>query len=140
MDNQAEDVMGSLLKEYLNVTQKEDEHPSDTNGTEHTSTYEKDSCMEDVTDSKNNDSNHDPENGNLTSESSPQSSVKEPEDEPQNKNNSEDEPQNKNNSEENENTITITKVQHFKNVVAIVDPPRGGLHPTVSNIFLLDSS
>ena len=27
-------------------------------------------------------------------------------------------------------------VQHFKNVVAIVDPPRGGLHPTVSNTKL----
>lgn len=28
-------------------------------------------------------------------------------------------------------------VQRFKNVVAIVDPPRGGLHPTVSNTQLL---
>lgn len=26
-----------------------------------------------------------------------------------------------------------TPVQHFKNVVAIVDPPRAGLHPTVSD-------
>lgn len=27
-----------------------------------------------------------------------------------------------------------TPVQHFKNVVAIVDPPRAGLHPTVSDL------
>lgn len=33
----------------------------------------------------------------------------------------------------------ITPVQHFKNVVAIVDPPRAGLHPTVIKLLRTNS-
>lgn len=36
-------------------------------------------------------------------------------------------------SQQSCNLASATSVQHFKNVVAIVDPPRVGLHPTVSS-------
>lgn len=40
-------------------------------------------------------------------------------------------------SQQFSSSASAKSVQHFKNVVAIVDPPRVGLHPTVSsNLFM----
>ncbi|KAK3206012.1 hypothetical protein Dsin_020058 [Dipteronia sinensis] len=114
----AEDVMGSLLKEYVSVPEKLDEHASETSNKEITTAEEKDSIMEDVRDTEES-SCHDPENGMVASESSV---------------NSGNEPQiqlEKTCKSEDGNS----SVQQFKNVVAIVDPPRGGLHPTVIKVL-----
>lgn len=121
--------MGSLLKEYHSQTQ--DEVPNESeNGNKVTSTNgEKDISAENVQDpegilgqsSENiaepaECSNPELENANPASEC-PEDGLKKPVTEPQN------------GISENENTSART----FKNVVAIVDPPRSGLHPTVSN-------
>ncbi|KAJ0084899.1 hypothetical protein Patl1_30710 [Pistacia atlantica] len=110
----AEDVMGSLLREYLNVPQKQDEHAFESNDKETATTEENDSSVDNVLHSEGS-SGHEPENGVSPSECS-ESGGKEPQNQVQ-----------KSCTSEDENSF----VQQFKNVVAIVDPPRGGLHPTV---------
>ncbi|KAM7527920.1 hypothetical protein LguiB_031330 [Lonicera macranthoides] len=110
----AEDVMGSLLKEYLNLTQQQDELPkgSQTNGEETTMDEEKYNSV---------DKTANPE------DSSPGLELKNGEDVIGCL---------KNEGENFENQLQTNKSeptasQQFKNVVAIVDPPRVGLHPTV---------
>ncbi|PKI51978.1 hypothetical protein CRG98_027630 [Punica granatum] len=80
----AEDVMGSLLKEYLDVPQKQDEPSAESSDKELTSIEKKGS--------------EEQESGNQENPSSEAEGA---------------------------------SCRQFKNVVAIVDPPRGGLHPTV---------
>ncbi|KAL5718905.1 hypothetical protein ACHQM5_011759 [Ranunculus cassubicifolius] len=70
----AEDVMGSLLKEYLSVSNKQKETPNSTD-----------------------------QDGNSKTEE----------------------------ESEEKNGITVTSEPQYKNIVAIVDPPRAGLHPVV---------
>lgn len=115
---QAEDVMGSLLKEYLNLTQQQDELPkgSQTNGEETTMDEEKDNSVDKTTNPE--DSNTGLKNGADVTGCL------------------------KNEGENLENQLQTSKSeptarQQFKNVVAIVDPPRVGLHPTVSTNFSL---
>lgn len=103
---QAEDVMGSLLKEYLNVP-KEQDNVSSTPATNIEEVSEGRVC-------------HETENGEQASQCS-ENDNQEGESEAQ-----------KGGGSENGNTL----VQQFKNVVAIVDPPRAGLHPTVRIILL----
>ncbi|KAL5831168.1 hypothetical protein ACOSQ4_016522 [Xanthoceras sorbifolium] len=114
----AEDAMGSLLKEYVSVPQKQDEHASETSNREVITSEEKDSSMDNIRDTEES-SNHDPENGIVASECS-ENSGKEPQSLPQKTCNSED---------------GNSSGKQFKNVVAIVDPPRGGLHPTVIKVL-----
>ncbi|XP_044468437.1 zinc finger CCCH domain-containing protein 24 isoform X1 [Mangifera indica] len=109
----AEDVMGSLLREYLNVPEKQGDHVFKSNDKEIATTEEKDSSLDNVLHSEGS-SVHEPENGVGTSECE-ESSRKEPQNQVQK------------GCTEDENS----SVRQFKNVVAIVDPPRGGLHPTV---------
>ncbi|KAM4083739.1 hypothetical protein ACB094_08G079200 [Castanea mollissima] len=106
----AEDVMGSLLKEYLNVPQKPDEisNTSENSDKENTTAGEKDTSIDAVLDPEES-SSHD-----LINNKKAGSQLQ------------------KNCTSESGNT----SVQQFKNVVAIVDPPRVGLHPIVS--YMLD--
>lgn len=107
---QAEDVLGSLLKEYLNVPNEQVNVPS-TSGT----------SMEEVSEGCVRHETENGEQASLSSENDKQ----------------EDETKVQKGSEsENGNTL----VQQFKNVVAIVDPPRAGLHPTVRIILSIISS
>ncbi|KAJ4726020.1 zinc finger CCCH domain-containing protein 24-like [Melia azedarach] len=115
----AEDVMGSLLKEYLNPPQKQDEHASDSSNKEITTAEEKDSFKDNVIENEGGSSGVDPENGVGASECS-EGGGKEPQSQLQKSCTSED---------------GNFSVQQFKNVVAIVDPPRGGLHPTVIKVL-----
>lgn len=104
--------MGSLLKEYLSLPQKQDEISDTFQGKE-----DEMKCAEETIDSE--DSVLGPEgstcleneNGNSTNESQIQ----------------------KNSTSENRNAL----MHQFKNVVAIVDPPRVGLHPTVSKFIYI---
>jgi tRNA (uracil-5-)-methyltransferase len=93
MRKQAEQVMGSLLKEYLDVP-KEQADDSDV--------PEDNACP-------------DPGNGESASHHSENNNSEIENDVP------------KGSTSENGNTSR----KQFKNVVAIVDPPRAGLHPTV---------
>lgn len=118
---QAEDVMGSLLKEYLNAPQKLDEI-SDTSGTndkETTSAGEKDTLINKALDPKESTS-HDLVNNKNASDCS------------ENGGQEAESQLHRNCASESGNT----SVQQFKNVVAIVDPPRVGLHPIVSYMLL----
>lgn len=114
--------MGSLLREYLNVPEKQGDHVFKSNDKEIATTEEKDSSLDNVLHSEGS-SVHEPENGVGTSECE-ESSRKEPQNQVQK------------GCTEDENS----SVRQFKNVVAIVDPPRGGLHPTVRNMFFNFSS
>ncbi|KAJ1424355.1 (Uracil-5)-methyltransferase fami [Sesbania bispinosa] len=98
--SKAEDVMGSLLREYLNVPKEQVDDPNISE-----SGYD---ISEDSACPK-------PENGEMTSHC------------PENNNAEVGGDAQKGSSSENGNTSK----QQFKNVVAIVDPPRAGLHPTV---------
>lgn len=118
MDQQAEDVMGSLLKDYLNPLREEDEHASEGSNKEITIAEEKDSSRDNVPENEGC-SGQDPEN-DIADSNCPEGSGKEPQSQLQKDCTSEGN----------------SSVQPFKNVVAIVDPPRGGLHPTVSNTLL----
>ncbi|KAK3012402.1 hypothetical protein RJ639_012051 [Escallonia herrerae] len=109
----AEDVMGSLLKEYLNPPQKPDEVPNGSQRKEITLNEGRSTSLENVPD------NEDPcievktgegmcgciENGSQELAADQQETC----------------------ASEN----ATNSMQQFKNVVAIVDPPRVGLHPTV---------
>lgn len=112
--------MGSLLKEYLNVAQSQDEISiaSESNEKVTTMKEDKDISMDNVLDPEES-SSHEFEHGKDTSEFSE---------------NGKEELTNQlqeNRSSEGGSTSEL----QFKNVVAIVDPPRAGLHPTVSNIL-----
>lgn len=119
---QAEDVMGSLLKEYLNAPQNLDEI-SDTPGTsdkETTSAGEKDTSIDNNVLDPEESTSHDLVNNKNASDCS-ENGGQEAESQLQRNCTSE---------------IGNTSVQQFKNVVAIVDPPRVGLHPIVSYMLL----
>lgn len=111
--------MGSLLNEYFSLTQKEEQPDApESNDKDDTVAEGKDDSMDkEVTDK---DTIHEPGNGEHAS-SSPDSSIQEPENQVQKSCASED---------------AGLPLPQFKNVVAIVDPPRGGLHPIVSNNFI----
>lgn len=112
----AEDVMGSLLKEYLDVPQKPDEisNTSESSVKEITTAGEKDSSIDNVLDPEEN-SSHDLLNNKNASGCS------------ENGGQEAGSPLQRNCTSESGST----SVQQFKNVVAIVDPPRVGLHPVV---------
>jgi len=100
MREQAEQVIGSLLKEYLDVPKEQVDVPSICGSV---SDIPEDIACPDPGNGEN--ASHCSENNNLEIENEvPKDST----------------PENGN-----------TPVQQFKNVVAIVDPPRAGLHPTV---------
>lgn len=105
--------MGPLLKEYLNLPQKQDEIPnsSDTNDEEVTATDATDPAESSGVELKNSEGASEC-NRNGGQESHVQQSCT------------------------SENGTNI----QFKNVVAIVDPPRVGLHPTVSSGLFLCST
>ncbi|GMP88983.1 hypothetical protein CsSME_00040752 [Camellia sinensis var. sinensis] len=113
----AENVMGSLLKEYLNLPQKQDEiaNSSEKNNEEPVYIEEKGTSLDNTPDSEDSAS-LELENGK--SESGCVSSP-----------GLDNQPQNSCTSENN------TLTHQFKNVVAIVDPPRVGLHPTVIKVL-----
>ncbi|KAB5540683.1 hypothetical protein DKX38_013657 [Salix brachista] len=117
----AEDVIGSLLKDYLDVPQKEGEqlNASEIRDKDIATVEVNNAPMDDVLDSSKNPS-HDLGNGEGASGHS------------------------ENDGQEIQGQLQksctskegSTSMLHFKNVVAIVDPPRGGLHPTVSVVSL----
>ncbi|KAE9620553.1 putative tRNA (uracil(54)-C(5))-methyltransferase transcription factor C3H family [Lupinus albus] len=130
--SKAEDVMGSLLTEYLNVPKEEVDDPnisgSNIDGSEGSSCQEPNENGERVSllshcseiNSADNDASEAsasevPENGEKTTQCS------------ENDNAEIGSGVQKCSSSENGNS----SLQQFKNVVAIVDPPRAGLHPTV---------
>lgn len=104
MRKQAEQVMGSLLKEYLNVPKEQVDDPN---------------ISASVNDMPEDSACPEPGNGEKASNSS------------ENNNSGVENEVPKDSTSENENT----SMQQFKNVVAIVDPPRAGLHPTVRIIY-----
>ncbi|KAK8601505.1 hypothetical protein V6N13_058801 [Hibiscus sabdariffa] len=109
--SKAEDVIGSLLKEYLNVSEKQGQLSSvlESSEKETLSCEEKDSCTT---------------NAHNDGESSCQG--------PENHSSENDGKELQNQLQEcSTATDGNSLVQQFKNVVAIVDPPRMGLHPTV---------
>ncbi|KAL0369671.1 UNVERIFIED_CONTAM: Zinc finger CCCH domain-containing protein 24 [Sesamum angustifolium] len=109
----AEDVIGSLMKEYLSLPHKQDEtsEMSESKESEVVSADENISSADSVTRIEDKLSvEH--ENGSSAGKCS------------------KDEAQ----LEKHCTLESSTPVQQFKNVVAIVDPPRVGLHPTVSAI------
>lgn len=114
--HQAEDVMGSLLTEYLDDSQKQDDtlNPSDND--------EKQNCAaENQTTSVNNEA--DPKdclNEMNVDTDHACDSIKGEQD-----------------LQINNTKDGSAPKKHFKNVVAIVDPPRSGLHPVVSDIALI---
>lgn len=123
MMQQAEDVMRSLLEEYRTAPEKQDNDAIE--GSDKAivtdeekiivTDEEKAIIKEDDKPNPEESSSHEPENGKTACEGLE---------------NSKQELQKSSTSENRK-----SPVQCFKNVVAIVDPPRSGLHPTVSNIF-----
>ncbi|XP_028125956.1 zinc finger CCCH domain-containing protein 24 isoform X2 [Camellia sinensis] len=113
----AENVMGSLLKEYLNLPQKQDEiaNSSEKNNEEPVYIEEKGTSLDNTPDSEDSAS-LELENGKSESGCVSRPGL-------------DNQPQNSCTSENN------TLTHQFKNVVAIVDPPRVGLHPTVIKVL-----
>lgn len=105
--------MGSLLKEYTDMSKKQDEISHVP------SSVDRDVFTPDETSISTNNfsgSSHEPENGKNASGDS------------------------ENGCEECQSCKVDagkSSVPRFKNIVAIVDPPRVGLHPTVSDMLLL---
>lgn len=118
--------MGSLLREYLDDSRESDDSqerddPQEPDDILHTSD----------TDEKQIDTS---ENGtaSVINEMNPEISLNEVKmDTDHACDSNEGEPDTKNNCLTNDGFSSNAR-RHFKNVVAIVDPPRGGLHPTVS--------
>ncbi|XP_002530289.2 zinc finger CCCH domain-containing protein 24 isoform X1 [Ricinus communis] len=112
----AESVMASLLKEYLNEPQKQDEvsYAGETSDKDLTACEDKDTPVGNVVDTTEN-SSHELGNGKSDSRCS-EDGEQEHQIHPQDSCASKD---------------GTYSVPQFKNVVAIVDPPRNGLHPTV---------
>ncbi|KAL0390115.1 UNVERIFIED_CONTAM: Zinc finger CCCH domain-containing protein 24 [Sesamum calycinum] len=114
----AEDVIGSLMKEYLSLPHKQDEtsEMSESKESEVVSADKNISSADSVTRIEDNLSvEH--ENGSSAGKCS------------------KDEAQ----LEKHCTLESSTPVQQFKNVVAIVDPPRVGLHPTVIKVLRTQS-
>lgn len=124
--------MGSLLKEYLNASQKQDESQniSESGDKVSSTAEERDISTDNVQDPKGSLC-HSAENIAERGESSSHEveKVKTGSDSLEDGKPEPDSQVESNCTSENGNP----SVQCFKNVVAIVDPPRGGLHPTVSN-------
>ncbi|XP_062082066.1 zinc finger CCCH domain-containing protein 24 [Humulus lupulus] len=129
----AEDVMGSLLKEYMSATQLQDEFQISEGDVEVSSITEEKDILVDNAEDPERSSCHSSDNIQEPGESSSQElqnviiasecldrGPQEPDSQLQS-----------NCPSENGNPL----VQRFKNVVAIVDPPRGGLHPTVIKVI-----
>ncbi|KAK4408943.1 Zinc finger CCCH domain-containing protein 24 [Sesamum angolense] len=114
----AEDVIGSLMKEYLSLPHKQDEtsEMSESKESEVVSADENISSADSVTRIEDN-LRVEHENGSSAGKCS------------------KDEAQ----LEKHCTLESSTPVQHFKNVVAIVDPPRVGLHPTVIKVLRTQS-
>lgn len=114
----AEDVIGSLMKEYLSLPHKQDESSemSENKESEVVSVDRSISSADSVTRIEDNlIVEH--ENGSSAGKCS------------------KDEAQ----LQKHGTLESITPVQQFKNVVAIVDPPRVGLHPTVIKVLRTQS-
>ncbi|KAL8501476.1 hypothetical protein ACS0TY_020850 [Phlomoides rotata] len=112
----AEDVIGTLMKEYLSLAQKSDQNSdmSQSKQSEENSAEENLSSADPVHGTEDT-SSVDHENGSSASKSNDGTKL-------------------------DKNCVletSISPVQQFKNVVAIVDPPRVGLHPTVSDFEVL---
>lgn len=110
----AEDVMGSLLKEYLDTPQQQDEDPN-------SSANDEKQNEEADNDTISVDNESDPQKcleGESTEADHSHVSNKSTEDE-------------QNNGRSSTVDGCSTMGQRFKNIVAIVDPPRSGLHPIV---------
>lgn len=112
---QAEDVMRSLLEEYLTVPEKQVTNAIEGSGKaivtdekKIVATDEEISIIKDEKPNPEESSSHEPENGKTASDSI------------------------ENGMHELQQSCSSEKC--FKNIVAIVDPPRSGLHPTVSLI------
>ncbi|XVF68599.1 hypothetical protein PTKIN_Ptkin11bG0014800 [Pterospermum kingtungense] len=114
--SKAEDVIGSLLKEYLNVSEKQGQFSSALESSDKGigTCEDKDTC---TTNEHNDGESSCQETENCKSEDD----GKDLQNQLQGSSASKD---------------GNSSVQQFKNVVAIVDPPRMGLHPTVSVIML----
>ncbi|XP_019413379.1 PREDICTED: zinc finger CCCH domain-containing protein 24-like [Lupinus angustifolius] len=129
--SKAEDVMGSLLTEYLNVAKKEVDDPNIAGSNIDVS--EGSSCQEPENGERVSPPTHSSENNNADNDVSEAFASEVPENGEKATHCSENDTAEigsglqKDSSVENGNSSS----QQFKNVVAIVDPPRAGLHPTV---------
>ncbi|CAL0329085.1 unnamed protein product [Lupinus luteus] len=114
--SKAEDVMGSLLTEYLNGTKEEVDDPNITGSNIDVS--EGSSCQEPENGESVSLPSHCSENNNADNDVS-----------------GAEVPENGEKATHCSENVTAengkSSSQQFKNVVAIVDPPRAGLHPTV---------
>lgn len=131
MKEQAEDVMGSLLKEYVSVSQKQD-GILDISGSSDKliSTAEENNISSN--NSEDPETNSIPSVGSLPDPEESSSHVLENAKAAYDSLESSMQEGSKIQSRctsENANP----QIQQFKDVIAIVDPPRGGLHPSVSN-------
>lgn len=109
--SKAEDVMRSLLEEYRTAPEKQDNDAIEGSDKAIVTDEEKAIIKEDEKPNPEESSSHEPENCKTACEGLE---------------NSKQELQKSSTSENRK-----SPVQCFKNVVAIVDPPRSGLHPTV---------
>ncbi|KAK1398448.1 Zinc finger CCCH domain-containing protein 24 [Heracleum sosnowskyi] len=116
--SKAEDVLGSLLKEYINVPQKPDISQVSVINDDVT-VDEKVSLAENETDTLT-ENETDTENNLIMGLENCEDATKCITNEGQ-----------EGDSHQSCSAASAKSVQHFKNVVAIVDPPRVGLHPTV---------
>lgn len=129
--------MGSLLKEYMSMSQKQDEIQNVSEGGDKviSNAEEEDISINNLQDPEGSSSisignlteaekgsNNELENGKTASRCS-ESNMQEIRNQLQSRCTS-------------ESGNPIPEMQCFKNIVAIVDPPRGGLHPTVSSTFI----
>lgn len=110
--SKAEDVMGSLLKEYLDMPQDEDSKSTDN-------------------DEKQNGAADNGTTSVENNESDPKKGLKAENMEADHAHCSNESIDDKQNNVHSSTDSGNTKEQRFKNVVAIVDPPRSGLHPVV---------
>ncbi|PHT35163.1 hypothetical protein CQW23_26963 [Capsicum baccatum] len=142
----AEDVIGSVLKEYLVSPPKVDglQDIKEKNNQENTISTGKTDCIVNASEADEESGMCiDPDSAPIVNMDSTENTL-EPEGKAGNRKSLsesssdgiiESETQLKNCSSEN----LTTPVQHFKNVVAIVDPPRAGLHPTVIKLLRTNS-
>ncbi|CAA0811991.1 Zinc finger CCCH domain-containing protein 24 [Striga hermonthica] len=115
----AEDVIGSLMKEYLSSPQNQNETDALGNEEPEIKPYEEDADSADCITGNGDSQTIDQENGSSIAPQSPKD---------------ENKLENLCNSESGNNPI-----RQFKNIVAIVDPPRVGLHPTVIKVLRTQS-
>ncbi|CAI9105106.1 OLC1v1003961C1 [Oldenlandia corymbosa var. corymbosa] len=106
--SKAEDVMGSLLKEYLGSTETNDETEELTKGDNEIESSENVVSIDALEPEKSSGLQQSLENDKAETEVQSKSIPKE------------------------DGTTSLKK---FKNIVAIVDPPRVGLHPTVTKVL-----